>query len=443
MSKRLEIWQNGQHVGQWMPGSRTQSRLRYEPSWIDNPDATPLSLSMPLPLSPQDIEYHHRGALVDDYFENLLPDNQAIRNRIKDRYRTRNTQAYSLLSEIGRDCVGAIQLMPPGMAPEWPPRMDSMPMSDADIEMHLRETTSTHRQDMGVGREFRISLAGAQEKTALLWRPDLNAWHAPIGATPTTHIFKLPLGLIGGRMHDMSESVENEWLCARILNAFGVDTPYCEIAQFGEQRVLIVERFDRMWDPHGVLWRLPQEDCCQALGMPPNKKYESDGGPTMRHISQLLSTSVHGSLSTEIFLTAQVLFFLLAATDGHAKNYSIQLLSDNRYQLCPLYDILSLWPVIGDGPNQLPLRDASMAMGFKATRGTKRALLDIWPRHIEATAKVCGCPNFPYVVESIMDSLDPIMEAVHGDLPPGFPVRIFESIYSGMRTMRDQYWSRT
>lgn len=184
-----------------------------------------------------------------------------------------------MLNAIGRDCVGALQLLPENQEPVGFDTIEGVPLSDAGVEKHLLNAvapTSVLGQHADEDEEWRISIAGAHEKTALLWHK--NSWMRPLGATPTTHILKLPLGQVG--RIDMSTSVENEWLCARILHAYGLPVASCEIANFGSQRVLVVERFDRRLHSSDNWWmRLPQEDFCQALGVPPRNKYESDGGP--------------------------------------------------------------------------------------------------------------------------------------------------------------------
>ena len=152
-------------------------------------------------------------------------------------------------------------------------------MSEEDVERHLMQITRSGPPGRGDDSEdLRISLAGAQEKTALLWHN--GGWMRPHGSTPTTHILKLPLGLVGHRKADLTASVENEWLCMNLLAEFGLPVAQTAILNFGTQKVLGVERFDRRMHPSGKwIMRLPQEDFCQALGVPPHLKYESDGGP--------------------------------------------------------------------------------------------------------------------------------------------------------------------
>jgi len=162
--------------------------------------------------------------------------------------------------------------------------------------------------------EFRISIAGAQEKTALLLHN--GQWHAPLGVTPTSHIMKLPLGLVGNIRADMSTSIENEWLCSKIMAAYGIKTTHCEIATFGETKALVVERFDRKRSTKGDYWlRLPQEDMCQALGKPPSLKYENEQGPGMEDILELLRGSSRSNQDRRAFYKTQILFWMLAATE--------------------------------------------------------------------------------------------------------------------------------
>ena len=104
----LNVWMNGELVGEWTTSRTGTPILRYAESWTRSSHARALSLSLPI-TSDREI----RGNVVDHYFDNLLPDNPDIRRRIRDRYRLKSTDAFDLLEEIGRDCVGAVQLLPP------------------------------------------------------------------------------------------------------------------------------------------------------------------------------------------------------------------------------------------------------------------------------------------------------------------------------------------
>lgn len=436
----LNIWMNGELVGNWECPTSGLERLTYDESWLSNELARPLSLSLPLPQASSAKGPHHTGERVANFFENLLPDNQVIRERLRDRFKSKNTAAFNLLQEIGRDCAGAIQLLPPGVLPEQPGKIEVHPLTHDKVARILRATVAAaSRAEQEYLDELRISIAGAQEKTALLLID--GQWCLPTGSTPSTHIFKLPLGIVGGNQRDMRDSVENEWLCAQIMGAFGIPMPYCEIATFEDQKVLVVERFDRRWSD-GALLRLPQEDCCQALGLPPSKKYESDGGPSMEAISSLLMTSSTGQRAVTTFLRAQVLFYLMAAPDGHAKNFSIRLLPGGQYELTNLYDVLSIWPLVGKGTKLVQLQKIKMAMGFKATKGTQREIGLITPRHIEAAGKACGHSALLDDALQVMDLLKERLNIVESGLPLGFPARVYESIRDGMMMMRETFVQR-
>ncbi|AZG11183.1 type II toxin-antitoxin system HipA family toxin [Pigmentiphaga sp. H8] len=429
-TRALDVWANGIRVGQWRLPARGADEFLYDDAWAVSPVGRPLSLSLPVPLDPIPL----RGAAVRSFFDNLLPDSDRIRQRIQTRFRTAGTGAFDLLAAIGRDCVGAVQLLPEGEDCPDIRRILAEPLGDADVERILRGAAGSPR---GVGQlddddeELRISIAGAQEKTALLWHE--GRWCRPLGATPTTHIFKLPLGLVGNRQADMRTSVENEWLCAQILSAFGVPAASCRIGEFGEQKVLIVERFDRRLADGGYWLRLPQEDFCQACGVWADVKYEADGGPGLKEIAAILANSDRRDTDLRTLLQAQLLFWLLAATDGHAKNFSIHLLPQAHYQLTPLYDVLSAWPVIGKGANRLDYKKLKLAMALPG-KNKHYKLAEVQRRHFNNTARLCGYgPDMEQIIGETLANVDGALEDVGNKLPAGFPADVFESIASGMR----------
>jgi serine/threonine-protein kinase HipA len=280
--------------------------------------------------------------------------------------------------------------------------------------------------------ELRISIAGAQEKTALTWHE--GRWCRPHGATPTTHILKLPLGLVGGRRMDMRTSLENEWLCAELLRGYGLPVAQCEVRQFGATRALVVTRFDRALHSSGRTWlRLPQEDLCQATGTPGSMKYESDGGPGLVEIARVLQGSEARDDDLTLLLRAQLLFWMLAATDGHAKNFSIRLLAQGRYRLTPLYDVISAWPITGPGANQVHRKKLKLAMALRGTQKHYR-IADIRRRHFDATARLCGLgEGMDALVDEIVERTPGVIDEVGARLPRGFPARVFETIAAGLR----------
>lgn len=420
----LDLWMNGERVGTWTQKGDSQT-LAYEPAWSASPDGRPLSLSLPLLPGGES----HRGVKVAAWFENLLPDSTLIRRRVRERVGARSTAAFDLLAEIGRECAGAVQLVPSGEAPGDVRRIDAEPLDEAGVAQELRAVTAAPTPGRRDDRAFRISLAGAQEKTALLWHE--GRWCRPLGSTPTTHLFKLPMGRVGNMQADFAASVENEWLCSEIVRAFGLEIARTQIANFDDQKVLVVERFDRRLSADGRWWmRLPQEDLCQANGLGPDARYEADGGPGVPALMTLLANSEVADRDRDAFFRTQVVFWLLAATDGHAKNFSLFLDARGAFRMTPLYDVLSVYPVLGRGRNQLDPREAKLAM---AVVGKNRhyALTEILARHWFEMARKCGVDG-ESIVADLLRRLPEALATVTAALPADFPDAVSEPILRGL-----------
>jgi serine/threonine-protein kinase HipA len=427
-SRTLSVWTNGQRVGIWTFNRRGEHHLQYDSEWMSSPSGRPLSLSLPFT---GDIAL--KGDRVRNFFDNLLPDSEAIRLRIAIRFKTAGAEAFDLLQAIGRDCVGAVQLLDEDESPTDVQAIMGTPLSESEIEALLVQTTrSGPLGNLEDEDELRISLAGAQEKTALLWHQ--GQWMRPHGSTPTTHILKLPIGMVGHRQADFSTSVENEWLCMNLLAEFGLPVANTEILTFGSQKVLSVERFDRQLHSSGEwLMRLPQEDFCQVMGVPSHLKYESDGGPGLSDLAGVLKGSVQAEKDLTTLLTTQLLFWMLAAPDGHAKNFSIKVLPQGRYQLTPLYDVMSIWPVEGNGPNQFSMFKAKMAMAVLG-KNKHYLLKDIQRRHFNNMAgKFFDRIDAEAVISRVIAATPIAIEAMKRKLPQGFPIWIAESVFDGLR----------
>lgn len=423
----LWAWMNGELVGRWNRGRTGRHLFTYEASWLESPRVRSLSLSMPITPG-RTVE----GDAVGHFFDNLLPDDERIRRRLSTRFRTKGAEAFELLQAIGRDCVGAVQLLPPEQKPEGFDRLSCETLADADVEAILQGVTA----EVGLGGhedddDFRFSIAGAQEKTALLRVG--GQWCRPKSATPTTHILKLPLGLVGGRRLDLSHSVENEWLCAQILAELGLPVAHAEIGHFGSQKALVVERFDRQFMEGDWIARLPQEDFCQALGVASGNKYDAHGGPGMADCLKVLSGSHDPQSDRQVFLCSQLAFWLLAATDGHAKNFSIFLLQGDRYRLTPLYDVVSAWPVIGDGPNQVPWQKIRLAMAVRS-KNAHYKLAEIQPRHWQDLARKSGVDGAWEAMITLVDKIEVVVARVSSRLPANYPAQVAEKIFTGVRT---------
>jgi serine/threonine-protein kinase HipA len=427
-SRSLAAWMNGELVGSWALDSSGAQQFTYDASWLESAAARPISLSMP--LRPANESY--RGAAVRDFFDNLLPDSKRIRERLQRRFRTESADAFDLLAEIGRDCVGALQLLPHEETPRDVHTIRSHALTESEVERLLSamlEPTLNQRDDE-FEEAFRISIAGAQEKTALLWHQ--GRWHLPVGATPTTHILKLPIGTANQGI-DLSTSVENEWLCAQVVRAFGLRIATVRMEQFGRFKVLVVERFDRRRSEQGSWWlRLPQEDFCQATGTPAALKYESDGGPGIRAITEILLGSAHAPRDRADFMRTQIIFWLLCAIDGHAKNFSIALLPGGAFELTPLYDVLSAHPVLGTRAGQLSPKKVKMAMAVEG-KGRHYHWERIQPRHWIETAKRCGMQaQIPGLIEEIVARVPEVIRSVEAAVPKSFPASVLDPVFRGL-----------
>jgi serine/threonine-protein kinase HipA len=369
--------------------------------------------------------------IVESFFDNLLPDSIDIRRRVQRQVGAASTSAFDLLAELGRDCVGAVQLLPAGQDPDDVRTIHGVPLDEAGVAVQIRSAVSSPPLGQRDDEPFRISLAGAQEKTALLWHED--QWQRPVGATPTTHIVKLPIGRVGNMQADLSTSIENEWLCAQIVHQFGLPVAECQIADFEDQHVLIVKRFDRKLSRDGRWWlRLPQEDMCQATGTPPDQRYESDGGPGIAEISSLLLGSRQAQRDRRNFLKAQVVFWMLCAIDGHAKNFSLFIEPHGRYISTPLYDVMSAYPILGKGANRLAPQKARMAM---AVSGKNRHYkwMEIQPRHWLTMAASVGLQSTVLEdIHGLVSRAPAVVNDVSGRLPAGFPEHVAGPILDGI-----------
>ncbi len=417
--KPLHVYLNSRLVGTLRRETSGATYFQYDPSWLEWNNGFPISLSLPLR------EERYTGSPVTAVFDNLLPDNDVIRRRLAERAGAEGADVYSLLGAIGRDCVGALQFLPEGVEP-GPAGVINAELIAGDAIAQKLAALEGAPLGIDTAEDFRISLAGVQGKTALLYYD--GAWHVPHGPTPTTHILKPQIGMHGG--HDLSQSVENEYLCMQLLSAIGLPVAETAIENFRSQRTLVITRFDRRWTKDNRLLRLPQEDCCQALSVPPTLKYEVDGGPGMLQVFELLKGADRPQIDQETFLKAQIAFWLLAATDGHAKNFSIALYPTGGFRLTPLYDVISAQPLFAAG--QLQQKNLRLAMAVGDNRHYR--IHELTPRHFVQTAARAGLP--PSAVERLInemiDTVPTAIKQVCENLPPDFPAAVSDPIVEGL-----------
>lgn len=413
----LRVHLNNRLVGRLFKEPGGATNFRYDDEWLDWDKAIPVSLSLPLR------EDAYRGTRVTAVFENLLPDSEALRRRIAERVGAEGSDAYSLLAAIGRDCVGALQFVPD--SEDTIARSNAIEGDTLDDEAIEELLHNLGRTPLGLSRDddFRISIAGAQEKTALLRYE--GRWLRPRGTTPTTHIFKPQIGKLPNGI-DLSNSIENEYYCIKLLAAFGLPVNDAQIEVFGKTKVLVVERFDRHWARDGRLLRLPQEDCCQALSVPPSRKYQSDGGPGLVQILNLLKGSDTPDQDCKTVLKAQVLFWLIGATDGHAKNFSIFLGSGGTYRLTPLYDILTAQPSLD--AHEIERKQMKLAMSVGDSNHYR--VDAIRRRHFFQTARRAGLSESMVgdTIREISETSGEVMKHMAKLLPSRFPEAIHSSV---------------
>ncbi|HED18225.1 MAG TPA: type II toxin-antitoxin system HipA family toxin [Gammaproteobacteria bacterium] len=416
--RALDVYVGLSKVGRYSREPSGATSFRYDSDWLSSKKAFPISLSMPL----SDRVWSGEGAT--SYFDGLLPDDRTVREKIAAREQADSAGIFDLLAVIGRDCVGALRFVPEGRDPGDPTKMEYRPVTDDEIAARIASLgiapLGVHTDD----DDFRISIAGVQEKTAFLLIDD--QWQLPLGPTPTSHIFK-PAMKEGPSGADFSDTPWNEWLCLTLCRSLGLESAKAKVLIFDGKPVIVIERFDRVWQD-GVLYRLPQEDICQARGVPPVRKYQSDGGPGIIDVLEFLNGAIAPYEDRLAFMKVQIVYWLLAAIDGHAKNFSI-FLSPGGYRLTPLYDVMSAapWPEFSDHKIKL-----AMALGNKNYYRLKQIQI----RHFYQTGQKAGLREQD--MDSIFSGLaaqvdDSIAETAALAADAGMPESTSEPIFAGVR----------
>jgi serine/threonine-protein kinase HipA len=344
MQDELVAFVRGTEMGRVCQNARGTLSFAYASAWRERDGAFPLSLSMPLALT------EHGDAVVRAFLEGLLPDNADILREWGQRFHVSAGNPFALLSRVGEDCPGAVQLAHEERFEELlrAPYGDVRWLTEADVAARLRALGRNQGAWRELGDVGYFSLAGAQPKTALLH--DGERWGVPSGRTPTTHILKPPLVQLDG-------FAENEHVCLRLARALGLPAARTRVAWFEDQVAIVVERYDRLAATDGIL-RVHQEDCCQALGVRPRVKYENEGGPGAVAILRLLREhSGRADEDVATFIDALALNWVIGGTDAHAKNYALLIGGEGQVRLAPLYDIATALPY-----HHLQVRKLKLAM---------------------------------------------------------------------------------
>ena len=326
----LEVHLAGEEIGRLERDDRGRLTFTYLDSHRSAVGATPLSCSMPLAAA------RHRDRVVAPFLWGLLPDNDRVLERWGRDFQVSPTNAYALLSHVGADLPGAVQILTP--LRRRVARSDHVDWLDEDdVAALLRRVRDDATAWLAPGADGRWSLAGAQAKIALLEKD--GRWGRPSGRTPTNRILKP--GTEG-----LPDADLNEHLCLAAARRLGLRAAATRVMRFGEERAIVVDRYDRVFDADGEIVRIHQEDLCQALAVHPVHKYQADGGPGPADIVAVLRDNVDGGRAeadVASFLDALIFNWIVAAPDAHAKNYSL-LLHSRSVRLAPLYDIASALP---------------------------------------------------------------------------------------------------
>ena len=331
MTNQLTALLDGREVGT-VHYKDSRLSFTYSDAWRNDPNAYPLSLSMPLGSTT------HGHARIEAFLWGLLPDNDRVLQNWGKRFQVSPKNVFRLITHVGEDCAGAIQFVTPERLEALiaePIAREIQWLTEEDVAERLRTLRADHSAWRAASDTGQFSLAGAQPKTALLF--ERKRWGVPSGRIPTTHILKPPTGEWDGH-------AENEHFSLQLARALGLIVPNSSVLRFQDEIAIVVERYDRAHA--GNIWlRIHQEDMCQALGLHPTRKYENDGGPGIQRIVALLrERSSSPDEDVQSFLDAIAFNWLIAGTDAHAKNYSLLLGQNGTVRLAPLYDLASILP---------------------------------------------------------------------------------------------------
>lgn len=321
MTRALDVYLLADHIGLLCQGEGGAKSFTYDPKWLAHPEARPLSISLPLREEP----FGDRATRA--VFGGMLPDGE-LRTRLAKHLGVSARNEFALLEIVGRECAGAISIVPRGESPLADDAGTLQPLDDARLAAILRELP---RRPLFAGAELRLSLAGAQDKLAVCLVDGRVA--LPLGGRPTTHILKTPI-------EGLEASVANELFCLHLAEQLGLRTASAFQLRLGDVPVLCVERFDRHKTADGRTHRIHQEDMCQALGVPADLKYQAEGGPGFAALFGLLRDhAARPAVEFLELLRGAVFGYLIGNADAHAKNFGL-LHGTHGIELAPLYDQL-------------------------------------------------------------------------------------------------------
>lgn len=365
-------------------------QFSYDETWQAAPESYPLSLSMPSVLT------DHADEVVRPFLAGLLPDNEHVLEQWGRRFGVSPRNPFALLRYVGEECAGAVQFVIPERVAhlQGSVRREITWLTHAQVAERLRMLRTDSAAWQAPRGQGQFSLAGAQPKIALLLGH--GRWGVPKGRTPTTHILKPPTGAYDG-------FAENEHFCLRLAQAIALPAAQSTISQFEDQLAIVVTRYDRMVTRAGVT-RIHQEDFCQALSVPPARKYQSEGGPGVANLVDVIRNySSTASVDLETFVRSLAFHWIVGAPDAHAKNYSLLLGGRATVRLAPLYDIVTALPYPTFDHGRLEL---AMQIGGESRMNR------IGPRHWRKLARTVALDE-EHVLEHVHTVARQISEVVY------------------------------
>lgn len=392
--RRLVVYLAGEAVGDLEQDESGLLEFRYRQEWLGREGSSPLSRSLPLQSAA------FRGKSARAFFAGILPEEEP-RRRIASLLGVSERNDFALLERIGGECAGAVSLLPEDVAPPIAGEMRLRELSDDELQKIVTELPD---RPLLAGEDgLRLSLAGAQDKLPVVMRGGAVA--LPLGNTPSTHIIKPePLRFPG--------LAENEFFCMTLAKAVGLRVSAVERFDIGDRACLVVRRYDRAVGADGAVARLHQEDFCQALGFPPEHKYQQEGGPLLRDcIALLREWSTAPVLDIRDFIDGQIFNVVIGNADAHGKNYSM-LYHGGQRRLAPFYDLVCtlVWPDLSKTPAMKIGGSASMDVFTAAPwqKMAKEARLG-WPMIRERMGALC---------RQVIDTLQgpALRKAVTGDM---------------------------
>ncbi len=397
MPAALAIWLYGHRVAVVEKERNNRLRLSYIDYAHDTYEGgTPL-LSLALPLTRD----RYPNGVTRAFLDGLLPEGEP-RRAIAADLDLPASDVFGLLAVLGKDCAGALVIQPEDDPPPPVPNTRTAQPLTADDLGEL--VANLHSAPLGIDRNVRLSLAGVQEKLLLTRMPD-GGWGRPVDGTPSTHILK-------PEIERFANTVENEAFCMTVAKHLDLSVADVETIVVDERPVLVVRRYDRVVDPDGTVHRVHQEDFCQALGLPPEQKYEQDSGPTLARVARVLQDVAEPS-AAETLLRALTLNVALGNCDAHGKNFSLLHTESGVLSLAPLYDLLStrLYPL-----------DDKLAMYVDSVQKADRVSAERIVN--EATGWGMSRKRAEEIVSDSLDRLPAAVSAAAGEtagLPPGLP----------------------